>query len=213
MAIALTPTEARELWLALIDNAAHLVVDADALYPSPRTLPLLILAYEELGKSLWISEVFHVPWGTSDDTALEVPNLEAYGHRHRQKLMPFIHYTEDAAEHVRQFELVRGRPQVVLHNHLNHLDPHRYATYVTEAALEDDQAKQRGFYVDISDNGVISKPREDDPGELAVRLWVAADVICGILEMDQMNASLQGRRDGRDERTQEIMDTVQPVLM
>ncbi|WP_167726596.1 hypothetical protein [Cryobacterium sp. TMT3-29-2] len=45
----LTPTTARAFWLALLENAARLIIDADALFPSPRAQSLIVLAQEEVG--------------------------------------------------------------------------------------------------------------------------------------------------------------------
>jgi AbiV family abortive infection protein len=54
----LTPAAARVLWLALLENAARLTVDADALFPSPRAQALVVLAQEEVGKAVWVYKAF-----------------------------------------------------------------------------------------------------------------------------------------------------------
>jgi AbiV family abortive infection protein len=50
----LTPTAAREFWLALLHNAAQIINEAHALFPSPRAQSLVVLAQEEVGKAVWV---------------------------------------------------------------------------------------------------------------------------------------------------------------
>lgn len=57
----LSAKNARELWKALMANAASLVRDAELLLRSEsfgRAWSLTVLAQEELGKALWIYDAF-----------------------------------------------------------------------------------------------------------------------------------------------------------
>lgn len=69
------PHTARKFWKALMDNASELIADAHALLERGsfgRSRSLVILAQEELGKALWIYEIFEVS---------SAPRLEALSAR------------------------------------------------------------------------------------------------------------------------------------
>ena len=57
----LHPEKARAFWKALMDNATSLITDARLLLEHGsfgRARSLTVLAQEELGKALWLYEVF-----------------------------------------------------------------------------------------------------------------------------------------------------------
>ncbi|GAA1554265.1 hypothetical protein GCM10009731_05810 [Streptomyces globosus] len=57
----MSPGQAREFWKALVDNASSLITDARTLLNARsygRAYSLTVLAQEELGKALWIYDVF-----------------------------------------------------------------------------------------------------------------------------------------------------------
>lgn len=84
----MTPTAARAFWLALVDNAVRILVEADALFPSPRAQSLVVLAQEEVvGKAVWVFETFWSAWSDGDETPLEVTELRKQGRLHIAKLM------------------------------------------------------------------------------------------------------------------------------
>lgn len=83
----MAPTAARAFWLALLDNAARIVVEADALFPSPRAQSLVVLAEEEVGKAVWVYKAFSGAWSDGDETPREVPELRQFGRAHFAKLV------------------------------------------------------------------------------------------------------------------------------
>jgi AbiV family abortive infection protein len=72
----LTPTAARAFWLALLENAARIIIDADALFPSPRAQSLVVLAQEEIGKAVWVYKSFRNAWNDGDEKLRDVPELK-----------------------------------------------------------------------------------------------------------------------------------------
>lgn len=166
------PSKARAFWFALVENAARLVVDADTLGPtSPRAQSLVILAMEEVGKAQWVDRV---SWPSGDETPLDVPYIDEFGASHRQKLMQYTHYIEGADEFVSELRLFRGRAEVDLRPGSGASDPGQYVEYLEHLAEADNKAKQRGFYVDIGEDGSLLVPHEIDRPRLADDIWGAA---------------------------------------
>ena len=61
----MSPQDACTFWKALIDNASASIADARILVAAGsfgRARSLTVLAWEELGKALWIYEVFATAW-------------------------------------------------------------------------------------------------------------------------------------------------------
>jgi AbiV family abortive infection protein len=82
----MTPTAARAFWLALLDNAARIVVEADAL-SHHRARSLVVLAQEEVSKAVWVYKTFWSAWNNGDETPSEVPEVRNQGRLHIAKLM------------------------------------------------------------------------------------------------------------------------------
>lgn len=197
------PSKARAFWFALVENAARLVVDADTLGPaSPRAQSLVILALEELGKAQWVARV---SWPSGDETPVDVPYLDEFGTRHRQKLMQSTHYIEDAAEFVSELRFFRNRAEADLRPGTGASNPDQYVDYLESLADADNRAKQRGFYVDIGEDGSLLVPHEMDRSGLAEEIWCAAFVVHSMIE----DRAFMGDRDPRLDSIEEL---IKPIL-
>lgn len=200
---AIEPSKARAFWFALVENAARLVVDADTLGPtSPRAQSLIILALEEVGKAQWVDRV---SWPSGDETPLVVPYLDEFGASHRQKLMQSTHYIDGADEFVSELRLFRGRAEVDLRPGSGASDPGQYVEYLENLAEADNKAKQRGFYVDIGEDGSLFVPHEIDRPRLADDIWCAADTVKSML----VDRELMG---DDDPRLESIKALIAPIL-
>jgi len=198
----MTPTAARAFWLALLDNAARIVVEADALFPSPRAQSLVVLAQEEVGKAVWVYKAFWSAWNDGDETPSEVPDLRKQGLRHIAKLMEATDFltalveVPDIPEPV-EIELVRAHAPEVL------------VAYLEGVAHEDNQAKKKGFYVDLEEDGTFTVPHEIDRPLLRFQIWRAADMIEWFLDEDCLRATAGG---GSGPPTQEVAARLRAVL-
>lgn len=191
---AMEPSKARAFWFALVDNAARLVVDADTLgTASPRAQSLVVLAMEELGKAQWVEKTFWLSWSSGDEAPLDVPYLDEFGASHRQKLMQSTHYIEGADEFFSELRLFRNRAEVDLRPGINVSDPGQYVEYLQRLALADNMAKQRGFYVDLDEDGALLVPHEIDRPGLVDEIWCAADAVKSML----VTRLIVGDRDPR----------------
>ena len=203
---AMEPSKARAFWFALVDNAARLVVDADTLGPaSPRAQSLVVLAMEELGKAHWVAQIFWRSWSSGDEAPLDVPYLDEFGASHRQKLMQSTHYIEGADEFVSELRLFRSRAEVDLRPGTGASDPRQYVDYLESWADADNKAKQRGFYVDIGEDGALLVPHEIDRSGLADDIWGAADAVKSMI-VDRMIVG------DRDPRLDSIEALIAPIL-
>ena len=182
----MTPTSARAFWLALVDNAARILVEADALYPSPRAQSLVVLAKEEVGKAVWVYETFRSAWSDGDQTPLEVTELRKQGRVHVAKLIKATDFHTALIE-------VPGNPEPVEVELVKEHAPELLVAYSTELAQEDNQAKQKGFYVDLEEDGSFTVPHEIDRPNLRSQIWWAADMVKWLLDEDHLRASVSGR--------------------
>lgn len=183
----MTPTAARAFWLALLDNGARIIIEADALFPSPRAQSLVVLAQEEVGKAVWVYKAFWNAWNDGDETLREVPELRKQGLHHLAKLIEATDFMTALVE-VPEFsepveiELVKTHAPDVLDAYLKGL------------AQEDNEAKKRGFYVDLRADGSFTAPHEIDRPLLRLQIWQAADMIQWFLVEDHLRASLTGKK-------------------
>jgi AbiV family abortive infection protein len=183
----LTPTAARAFWLALLDNGARIIIEADALFPSPRAQSLVVLAQEEVGKAVWVYKAFWNAWNDGDETPREVPELRKQGLHHLAKLIEATDFMTALVE-VPEFsepveiELVKTHAPDVLD------------AYLMGLAQEDNEAKKRGFYVDLRADGSFTAPHEIDRPLLRFQIWQAADMIQWFLVEDHFRASLTGKK-------------------
>jgi AbiV family abortive infection protein len=203
---AFEPNKARAFWFALVDNAARLVVDADTLGPvSPRAQSLVVLALDELGKAQWVAQIFGVSWSSGEEAPLDVPYLDEFGASHRQKLMQSTHYIEGADEFVSELRLFRSRAEVDLRPGTGASDPRQYVEYLENLADADNKAKQRGFYVDLDEDGAPLVPHQIERPDLADEIWGVADAVKSML-VDRMIVG------DRDPRLDSIEALVAPIL-
>jgi len=197
----LTPTAARAFWLALLDNAARIIIEADALFPSPRAQSLVVLAQEEVGKAVWVYRSFWDAWNNGDETPLEVPELRKQGFQHLAKLREATDFSTlmvevpGNAEPV-EIELVRTHAPDVLQ------------AYLEGVAQEDNEAKKRGFYVDLRADGSFTVPHEIERPLLRFQIWEAADMIKWFLVEDHLRASVTGKPVSPTEEVEALLEAV-----
>ncbi|MCR6492968.1 AbiV family abortive infection protein [Cellulomonas sp. P24] len=191
----MTPAAARAFWLALLDNAARIVVEADMLFPSPRAQSLVVLAQEEVGKAIWVHNAFRSAWGDGDATPSEVPELRQHARRHIPKLMQATDFWTamidvpdgtGASSSSTGFSSSGPIEVEVVREHA----PEFLVAYHQKLAHVNNQAKQRGFYVDLDDDGTFTVPHEIDRPELRGQIWEVADMVQWCLDDDAMRASL-----------------------
>ena len=191
----MTPAAARAFWLALLDNAARIVVEADMLFPSPRAQSLVVLAQEEVGKAVWVYKAFWSAWNAGDETPSEVPELRQHARRHIPKLMQATDFTTGmmevpdgtgASSSSTGFSS-SGPVEVEV---VREYAPEFLVAYHQKLAHENNQAKQRGFYVDLDDDGTFTVPHEIDRPLLRSQIWEAADMVQCCLDEDGFGASV-----------------------
>ena len=182
----MTPAAARAFWLALLDNAARIVVEADMLFPSPRAQSLVVLAQEEVGKAVWVYKAFWSAWNAGDETPSEVPELRKHGRRHIVKLMQATDFATVLVE-------VPDSPQPVDVELVREYAPELLVAYSEGLAHADDQAKQKGFYVDLEEDGTFTVPHEIDRPLLRSQIWEAADMVQMFLDEDCLRATARGQ--------------------
>lgn len=181
----MTPETARAFWLALLDNAARLVVEADALFPSPRAQSLAVLAQEEVGKAVWVYKTFWSAWNDGDETPSEVPELRKQGIHHVAKLTEASGFLIPLVE-------VPGSSEPLDIELVKSLAPEWLVAHLVGIAQEDNQAKKKGFYVDLEEDGSFTVPHEIDRPDLRSQIWQAADMIKWFLHEDALRASVVG---------------------
>jgi AbiV family abortive infection protein len=182
----LTPPAARAFWMALLDNAARIIVEADALFPSPRAQSLIVLAQEEVGKAVWVYKSFWNAWNDGDETPREVPDLGKRGFHHLAKLIEATDFS------ILQVEVPGNAEPVDIELMRTHAPGVLYA-YLEGLAREDNEAKKRGFYVDLRADGSFTVPHEIDRPLLRFQIWEAADMIKWFLVDDHLRASVAGK--------------------
>lgn len=182
----LTPSAARAFWLALLDNAARLIVEADALFPSPRAQSLVVLAQEEVGKAVWVYRSFWNAWNNGDETPLEVPELAKQGFQHVPKLREATDFS------TLQLDLPGNAEPVDIEIVKAHA-PEILSAYLERLAQEDNEAKKRGFYVDLQADGTFTVPHEIERPLLRFQIWEAAEMIKWFLIDDHLRASVTGK--------------------
>lgn len=197
------PTVARAFWLALLENAALTIVDADALYPSPRAQSLVVIAQEEVGKAVWVQKTFRRAWNDEDETPREVPELVKKGLHHLAKLTEAFDFATD----VIQDPIGDGYVDIET---VRDLDADFLATYLERLAAEDNEAKKRGFYVDALPSGLFVAPHELDRRLLRAQIWEAADMVMWCLSDDRFFANTASRPPLP--ATLEIEALLEPVL-
>lgn len=180
----LSTKNARELWTALMDNAASLVQDAELLLRSGsfgRASSLTVLAQEELGKALWIYDAFQDSWSAGEDQIQVVKAIKEHGRNHAKKYMEAIVFGRELAffwgEYDQDYEYGGD------HESWERIWQEREQK-AEAAAKEANLLKQRGFYVDQGTDGSIKSPANIEQGTLVQTLQTAAQVIEMLLIKD-----------------------------
>lgn len=196
------PSAARDFWLALLGNAADLVVDADVLFPSPRAQSLVVLAQEELGKAVWVYKAFWSAWNGEDERPREVPDLRKQGLNHLAKLIeandfliPMVEFPDSPGPV--EIELVKAHA------------PQWLAAHLRGIAQEDNEAKKQGFYVDLKEDGSFAAPQAPDGPYLRSQIYMVASMIQWFLTEDSIRASIVG---GSVPATTDLKARLAPVL-
>ncbi|MDN4490390.1 AbiV family abortive infection protein [Demequina sp. SYSU T00068] len=164
----ITPESARALWLALVENAARLVTEADLLYPSPRAQSLSVLAREEIGKAVWVQRAFWKAWETGDETPRDVPELREHGRHHVPKLVEATSFLTDPEFYSPE----EPTPEMWAH--------------------ADNIAKQQGFYVELHADGTITAPADVERPALQYDIWEAAALVQWAVHEDRLLARVCG---------------------
>jgi AbiV family abortive infection protein len=194
----LSTKNARELWKALMDNAASLVRDAELLGRSEsfgRASSLTVLAQEELGKALWIYDAFQASWSAGEDQIRDVKDIKEHGRNHTKKYMEAIVFGRELAFFWGEYDQDDEYGD----------DQESWERIWQErqqkaelAAKEANLLKQRGFYVDQGTDGSIKSPAGIEKGTLVQDLQTAARVIEMLLIKDhtRMKHDSAGPYDG-----------------
>ncbi|MFZ3492235.1 AbiV family abortive infection protein [Streptomyces sp. 5.8] len=182
--VEMSPGQAREFWKALLDNASALIADAHTLLVAGsygRARSLTVLAQEELGKALWIYDVFQDAWSQGDEAPRRVDALATHGRDHAKKYLQAVVFGDELAEFWGDYSRVRATSSEAASWEEAHQQ--RQAEAAT-AAREANLAKQRGFYVDRDDDQTVLSPTAIEPGTTAEDLQTAAQVIEMLLIQD-----------------------------
>ncbi|MFD6114030.1 AbiV family abortive infection protein [Streptomyces yangpuensis] len=182
--VEMSPGQAREFWKALVDNASALIADAHTLLAVGsygRARSLTVLAQEELGKALWIYDVFQNAWSQGDKAPRRVDALATHGRNHAKKYLQAVVFGDELAEFWGDYSRVRATSsEAASWDETHQLRQAEAETAAREANL----AKQRGFYVDRNDDQTVLSPTAIEPGTTAEDLQTAAQVIEMLLIQD-----------------------------
>jgi len=185
----MTGTEAREFWKALMDNASDLIADAHTLLEVGslgRARSLTVLAQEELGKALWIYDEFYAAWNRGDEDAAEVDRLATHGRSHTAKYLEAVIFGDELAQFWGDYNNIDQRREGESWEEMFE----RRRSEAAAAAVEANQAKQRGFYVDRDADGFIHKPTDVEASEIDEDLQTAAQVVEMMLIKDHSRMKL-----------------------
>jgi len=184
----LTPHVAREYWWALLDNATSLIEDSVRLSdPSPaRAQALLVLAYEELGKAVWVHDTFQESWSAASLEPLVVAELGAAARHHLAKFLS----AHDFAGVLPRPPIWVAWEELPLAPRNERFDAGTDVRLETQAILDltaqrANDAKQRGFYVDLLRDGAIRSPRDLEVFDLEVHRGHVAAAIVTLLVVEE----------------------------
>ncbi|WP_406406540.1 AbiV family abortive infection protein [Streptomyces sp. NBC_01643] len=210
--VEMNPGQARDFWKALMDNASSLVTDAQALLSAKsygRARSLTVLAQEELGKALWIYDVFHDAWSQGGETSRTVKALAQHGRSHTQKYLQAVVFGDELAEFWGDYRAV---PDLGSGHEAWEAASKRQQEEAEAAAEEANRAKQRGFYVDRDKDGTLSSPTTIPAGTTADDLQTAARVIEMLLIRDhtRMKSDAVTPYDGTHEQQFRLLPVSHP---
>lgn len=182
----MSPNTARVFWKALMDNAAGLITDADALLEREsfgRARSLTVLAQEELGKALWIYETFEGAWSAGSDTPMEVAKLKTHGRHHATKYMEAFVFGQELAAFWGDYDLIES-PEEDSQEGWDYFFAKKKSK-AADAGKRANDEKMAGFYVDMERAGeAVLSPAGIAPGTIAEDLQTAAKVIEMLLIKD-----------------------------
>ncbi|MFG2097311.1 AbiV family abortive infection protein [Streptomyces sp. NPDC048612] len=182
--VEMSPGQAREFWNALMDNASSLIADAHTLLSARsygRARSLTVLAQEELGKALWIYDVFQADWSCGGEALLVVDSLTRHGRNHTKKYLEAVVFADELAEFWGDYSAL---PTSATSYEAWEQAHEKTQAEAEVAAREANLAKQRGFYVDRDANGAVLSPTATPAGTTAQDLQTAARVIEMLLIKD-----------------------------
>ncbi|MTB87166.1 AbiV family abortive infection protein [Aeromicrobium sp. zg-629] len=178
----MTASQARELWLALVDNASRLIADAHLLLKqSPgRARSLTVLAEEELGKALWLYDEFNSLWNVGSSEQRTVERFKADGRNHARKYFEAIVFGRELAMFWGDFSDIPGPGDGESIEEFQA----REAVEAEKGAKAANLAKQAGFYVDVAPDGSVTSPASIEGIGVAKDLERAAKVVEMLLIRD-----------------------------
>lgn len=182
--VEMNPTQAREYWKALMDNASGLITDAHTLLSSKsygRAGSLTVLAQEELGKALWIYDVFREDWNQGRHTPRTVEALAQHGRNHHKKYLQAFVFGDELAEFWGDYSAARDLGADYEAWEEAGKQRMQEAEVAAKAA---NRAKQAGFYVDYDGHGSVFSPAAIPAGTTREELQTAAQVIEMLLIQD-----------------------------
>jgi hypothetical protein len=115
-----------------------------------------------------------------------VPELRKQGFHHLAKLIAATDFATALVE-------IPGNPEPVEIELVRAHAPDLLDAYLEGVAQEDNEAKKRGFYVDLRVDGSFTMPHEIDRPHLRFQIWQAADMVHWLLIEDHMRGSLAGK--------------------
>lgn len=173
------------MWKALVDNASRLIEDArllDEHGSSARAVSLTVIAQEELGKALWIYDVFQQQWSDGTDDELEVEAVRRHGRDHLRKFQEATEFGADLAAFWGDCNAV-SRPAVG--ESIEEVLARQRAD-AEAAATRANLAKQAGFYVDVAASAGPADGDEPGPLDVTTELEHAARVVEMLLINDHV---------------------------
>jgi AbiV family abortive infection protein len=210
--VEISPSEARNFWKALMDNASALVSDANVLLDAQsygRARSLTVLAQEELGKALWIYATFEKAWSEGDETPRTVDDLKQHGRSHTKKYLEAIVFGDELASFWGDYSAMRdGKRDGKTWEEAWERQQEQSEVAATEANL----SKQRGFYVDRDSSGTVLSPTTIEPGNIAEVLQTAAQVVEMLLIRDHSRMKMEAVTpyDSTHEQQQRLLPISHP---
>ena len=200
--VEMNPTQAREYWKALMDNASTLITDAHTLLSSNsygRAGSLTVLAQEELGKALWIYDVFQDDWNQGSQTPRIVEALARHGRSHHKKYLQAFVFGNELAAFWGDYGAAQDRGGDREFREAAHEERVQEA-----AARAANRAKQAGFYVDYDGHGSVFSPAAIPAGTTEGDLQTAAQVIEMLLIRDHTRMKFYARTPYDSTHTQQF---------
>ncbi|MFA7267019.1 MAG: AbiV family abortive infection protein [Candidatus Nanopelagicales bacterium] len=201
----LSPTQARLLWKSLLANASELATDVQVLLDFQRyarAQTLMIVAKEEIGKSVRLYKLFSHPWSSGDEVILEFAhpddtylNMSAYFDT-AEDLGPFW---GDFA----QFDLGEASSPGERDSWRGFLD-----------AANSPESIHRHLRVTQTTEGVVVNPSDVVVGDLPSELTRLAEVIemCLIVDHTRMKHESVMPYDTTIDRQEEVLRLTHPEL-